>query len=421
MKIDQALQQVFLSYSSSNQDFVERLALRLRNEAYLSFWFGPWHSIPGVSKQEQIEEALLNSTSCAIFIGPDRLNDWQNEQMRTAIQRRVEDNNDFRVIPIFLPNSTIQKQDIAPFLRRYECIKFKSIKDEGAFQRLLSGILGIPPFEIDDYIQKRKEQLKLRQPPPSNFQNGHVLIIGISNYPHPEVNLLPETVLNDANNLNDILINKESCGYPDCQVDTLIDSEATGEAIRTKLNELIKRTSVDDTVIIFFSGHGFCSNGNEIQHYLAPYDINPADLLRTAISGDEMTLFFKRIKAGRILVILDCCHSAGIGDPKRLSSQTNYGLSEDYYQLLAQGKGRVVIASSRSDEVSWILPGMNNSLFTHYLIEALSGKAKTLGDGYIRVFDIFRHIAEFVPMKANQHPIFKAADLDTDFAIALVQ
>jgi uncharacterized caspase-like protein len=125
-------------------------------------------------------------------------------------------------------------------------------------------------------------------------------------------------------------------------------------------------------------------------------------------------------KAGRLLVLFDSCHSGGAGDPKGALSQSKRGLSENYYEALAQGKGRVVIASSRPDELSWVLRGYNNSLFTHYLLEALRGKAKTLGDGYVRVFDIFRHVADHVPNKAMQHPIFKAAAMEEDFPIALV-
>ncbi len=83
------------------------------------------------------------------------------------------------------------------------------------------------------------------------------------------------------------------------------------------------------------------------------------------------------------------------------------------------GMGQVVIASSRPDEVSWVSPGMNNGLFTHYLLEALRGGARMLGDGYVRVFDVFRHLADHVPTRASQHPIFKAAAMEEDFPIAI--
>jgi len=60
------LYDVFLSYGSDNIDFVQDLALRLQGDARLSFWFEPWHSVPGLPLQEQMEEALQQAASCAV-------------------------------------------------------------------------------------------------------------------------------------------------------------------------------------------------------------------------------------------------------------------------------------------------------------------------------------------------------------------
>jgi len=79
----------------------------------------------------------------------------------------------------------------------------------------------------------------------------------------------------------------------------------------------------------------------------------------------------------------------------------------------------VIMSSSRTDEVSLVLPEMENSLFTHYMLEALRGNAKTKGDGLIRVFNIFEYVSEKVPTCGSQHPIFKASDLENNFPVAL--
>ena len=102
-----ATQQVFLSYAEHNRESVETLAARLRGDARLSFWFQPWNSVPGRPVQEQMEDALLAAQACAIFIGGDApaLSSWQNEQMRAAIQNRVEDDGSYRVIPLLLPGA----------------------------------------------------------------------------------------------------------------------------------------------------------------------------------------------------------------------------------------------------------------------------------------------------------------------------
>ena len=411
---------VFLSYSRENQDFVESLARRLQGDARLSFWFAPWHSIPGETVQEQMEKALWEAQACAVFIS-DQIKGWQNEHVRTAIQTRVEDETSYRVIPILIPGAARPKRrDLPRFLRRYETVEFQGPDDERAFKRLLAGILGMPPIQIEGYLQTERVKEHLPPRPSGDFARGHALIIGVANY--PRVNPLPETILNDARDLRALLTDPSACGYPPDQVTPLLDEQATADNIRVALADLAARTGPTDTAVVYFSGHGaHDSAGPDTRQYILPHDSDLVDLPNTAIAGDEMTALLREIRAGRLLVLFDSCHSGGAGDPKGLLPQLKTGLSENYYQALARGKGRVVIASSRPDEVSWALEGMSNSLFTHYLLQALRGQARTLGDGYVRVFDLFRHVAEHVPTRARQHPIFKAAAMEQDFPVALVK
>jgi metacaspase-1 len=412
---------VFLSYNDANHDVIEALARRLQGDARLSFWFAPWHSVPGVPLQEQMEQALRQAQACAVFIdSASQIVGWQNEQMRTAIQTRVEDESNYRIIPVLLPGATRpSRRDLPAFLRRYELVEFHSPDDTFAFKRLLGGILGIPPIQVDGYIEVQANDTQL-VPPSATFTQGHAVVVGIANYAH--VSALPEVVLKDARDLAALLVDTASCGYPAANVVQLLDHAATGAGIHTALDDLATRTGPDDTAIVFFSGHGAhaATNGFE-QQYLLPYDCQLTDLPGTALNGTEITGRLCAITAGRLLVFFDCCHSGGIGNPKGALSSLRLGLSQDYYAALAQGTGRVVIASSRPDELSWMLPGMDNSLFTHYILEALRGQAKTLGDGYVRVFDLFRHVADAVPAKANQHPVFKATAMETDFPVALTR
>lgn len=254
------------------------------------------------------------------------------------------------------------------------------------------------------------------------FKDGYALIIGIANY--PKVRKLPEAVLKDARDVCNLLRSPNHCGYLDSNTHLLLDSQATTDGIRAEMSWLAESATPESTALVFFSGHGCrIEHGSKSDNYLVPYNCDLADLNGTAISGGELTELLHSIQAQRLLVFFDSCHSGGTGEAKELGlEQEGYfksGLGEDYYKQLAQGKGRVIMASSRTDEVSWILPGMNNSLFTHYLLEGLQGNARTRGDGLIRVFDVFDYISEEVPIRRSQHPIFKAADLENNFPIAL--
>lgn len=304
-----------------------------------------------------------------------------------------------------------------PFLRRYQPVEFSSPQDEIAFKRLTAGILGIAPIQVEDYIQSQHERSHLPLPPGGGFSQGHALVIGVAHY--ARVNNLPEAIQHDASDLKDVLTDAAICGYRPENVSLLLDDHATRQRITAALAALARQTEPDSTAVVYFSGHGYYQPGSAGQSCLLCHDSDPRDPT-TVIQGEEMTAWLQAIQAGRLLVILDSCHSEGAGDPKGQELGTwKTGLPDRYYQQLAVGRGRVVLAACRQDEASWALKGMRNSLFTHYLLEALHGSARTLGDGYIRIFDIFRHVADLVPTRADQHPVFKASALQDDFPVAL--
>lgn len=249
------------------------------------------------------------------------------------------------------------------------------------------------------------------------FENGYALTIGIANYPH--VNKLPDTVLKDARDVHAVL-KSESCGYPESHLKLLLDQDATAAKIRQEMGWLCGAASTKDTVIVYISSHGGrLGEGPETKNFLVPYDAVLGKLMETAIPAEEMTAMLRQIPARRVLVLFDFCFSGGAGEPKALGGGLKSGYSEPVFDMLAEGRGRVVVASSRADEVSRVMPGMDNSLFTHYLLKALQGDAFSRGDGLIRVFDIFHYVADQVKTNAGQHPVFKAADLEDNFPVAL--
>ncbi|MFG3307900.1 caspase family protein [Streptomyces wuyuanensis] len=248
------------------------------------------------------------------------------------------------------------------------------------------------------------------------------LVIGIANYEN--ISSLPEAVLNDARDTASVLRAAEYCGFPPDQVQVLLDDQATLHGIRSGLADLASTSTAEDTVVIFFSGHGGrFPTGVGDTSALLPVDFQTNNLPGTALPEVELTAALAAIKAQRLLVLIDACHAGGVAALKTHTEEDSIhaGFSEKSLQQLAQGTGRVVIASSRAQEYSLVLNGARNSVFTQYLLEALEGKARTTGDGLIRVFDVFNHVAENVrtAFPERQHPIFKASDLEDNFPIAL--
>src|SRR6516165_219371 len=75
---------VFLSHSSADKPAVEEMARRLEREG-IKTWLDKWHLIPGAPWQPAIENALAESETCAVFVGPSGVGPWQNEEMRALI------------------------------------------------------------------------------------------------------------------------------------------------------------------------------------------------------------------------------------------------------------------------------------------------------------------------------------------------
>ncbi|MBI5933480.1 MAG: TIR domain-containing protein [Chloroflexi bacterium] len=136
---------VFLSHNNKDKRAVEYIAQRLKKKGK-KVWLDKWNLVPGNPWQEEIEEALDQCGTFAVFLGASGIGPWENEEMREAIAARVRDKHR-RVIPVLLPGAPDNKNLKLPaFLARLTWVDFRNgLDDENAFHNLISGIQGTPP------------------------------------------------------------------------------------------------------------------------------------------------------------------------------------------------------------------------------------------------------------------------------------
>ena len=253
-----------------------------------------------------------------------------------------------------------------------------------------------------------------------SMDNAHALIVGIANY--GQIPSLPESVLVDAELIRNVLADPALCAYPPANVEMLLDHHANQAGMRAAFQRLIDRTDADSTVFIYFTGHGGqVSDGPQRGEYLLPADVDYSSeerLAATAISGDEFTKVLQSLSARKLLVIFDACHSGGIGHAgANQAVDAKSGLPENYYDKLKSGRGRVILASSRSSEYSFVMPNAENSLFTGHLVAGLKGGAIGVS-GVIRILDLFSYVQpKVVADQPQQHPILKA-EIEENFPVA---
>ncbi|WP_316368099.1 nSTAND1 domain-containing NTPase [Candidatus Thiodiazotropha sp. CDECU1] len=145
--VDINVKQIFLSYSSPDQDQVEQIARRLDREGY-KVWYDNASLVPGESWSDALDKGLRGSSHCLVFVGSDRLNPWQHEEVRTAINRAVRERSEFRLIPVLLPGVKTQpgESELPEGIMNRHWVQFKtSVDEEDAWRRLISGLQGREP------------------------------------------------------------------------------------------------------------------------------------------------------------------------------------------------------------------------------------------------------------------------------------
>lgn len=260
----------------------------------------------------------------------------------------------------------------------------------------------------------------------TSYPRGHALLVGVASY--QKISNLPAAILNDVNDVAATLSSPEYCAYTPANVVTLLEANATRAAVLKGLDELAARAGPDDTACVFFSGHGAIvgNPGNE-DSVLVTVDSDLADIENTSISSNELAAAFAQIKAKRLLVFIDACHAGGAAISKTLTDGKGHefksGYTQSTFAKLAVGSGRALMASCRADELSAVFAGARNSVFTTVLLAGLRGAADKDASGFIKIFDLFNYVSEEVPklIPDNQHPIFKADNLEGNFAVALSQ
>jgi len=209
---------------------------------------------------------------------------------------------------------------------------------------------------------------------------------------------------------------KENIGLSDDQIFVLLDEDATRVNVSSLLGTRLKKLAgYDDTVIIYYAGHGGIEtdpenpDGDGFEKYLLPYDANPEDLYSTGIAMKEVRTIFHRINANRLIFIADTCYSGASGGRTLLAGSTRATLSDKFFERLSRGKGRVILSASAANEISRESDDFKHGVFTHYLLEGLKGKADNDGDGLITIGELFGYVSKEVPNATgqDQHPVKK--------------
>jgi len=237
------------------------------------------------------------------------------------------------------------------------------------------------------------------------------VVVGISRYKAVSPLMFADS---DARAFHDYLLNQ--LGLPKDQITLLTNQDATLFNLRRTLGTDLKRkVGPQDTVIIYFAGHGVpepdstSPDEDGLEKYLVPYDAQPDDLYTTAMPMREIEVIFQRLAAERVIFLADTCFSGAAGGRTFSTGSRRALVSDAFWTRLAKGRGRVILSASRANEVSVENDDLGHGVFTYYVLEGLRGKADFDRDGVITVDELYTYIADKIPAATgqNQHPVKK--------------
>lgn len=216
--------------------------------------------------------------------------------------------------------------------------------------------------------------------------NNYGLIIGNGLYEHLDQLATPAA---DARAVARALADPVIGDYQ-CQVE--INQESL--YLRRVIEDLfVYKAKKDDTVLIYFSGHGLINDSGEL--HLATKDTDQKYLRATSISAEFIRRVMAECLAERKIIILDSCHSGAFsgGIKGELESATRAR-----WQL---GRGVAILTSSRQLQYSFEIAGLEEhridglSVFTHFLIEGLEqGVAARNEHPYVTVNNLYTYVQE---------------------------
>ena len=227
-----------------------------------------------------------------------------------------------------------------------------------------------------------------------------VLAVGVSAYEKASNRKNVAFAATDASKFADAVEKSSGPLYREVKVFRLIDQNATRKNILQTLVELRKQATLQDTVMIFFAGHGERDDQNNF--YFLPVETD--EVVTTALSEGD---FKGRVKAlpGRVILLLDACHSGTlIEGPGRAIG----GLTDKLYREMTSNEhGLVMMCSSMGTEMSLESPEHKSGYFTIAVVEGLEGKARRSNEGVIYLEALEQYIAERVKelSKGEQHPL----------------
>ena len=222
-------------------------------------------------------------------------------------------------------------------------------------------------------------------------ENRYALVIGINDYDDRRIPDLT-TCQSDAKAVYSLLTNPQKGGISSKNAYLLLGKKATTRNIKKYLGKL-RQIPSKSTVFIYFSGHG----AKEAEDaYWVTQDSEIDSLISSGVANSEIERLFSKIPSDRVVVMLDCCYAAATVKGQK-------DARSDFSEVLKKftGKGRAYLMAAGSGQEAIEAEDLKQSVFTHYLVEGMKGKADKDNDGVVVLTELTSYIDSKVADEAR--------------------
>ena len=261
-------------------------------------------------------------------------------------------------------------------------------------------------------------------------RSGYALLVGVSEYADPSIPDL-NFAHRDALAWRDFLVSAQGGAFLPQNVRCLTNESATRNAVISAISGFLNSARPEDLVIVFFAGHGTPEHGKKTIPYLLCHDSRRDEYAATAIEMTELRRKLENyLNSQRVIVIADACHSAGTEGWQQGVREASGDVSYYWKKLASSECGRSTVTASRVGELSredkkW---GGGHGVFSHYMLEALKGRANDdgrtadrSGDGFITLSEALDWTRPLVESETSyaQHP-FGSAYVDDSIPLGVL-
>jgi hypothetical protein len=216
--------------------------------------------------------------------------------------------------------------------------------------------------------------------------NRWAVLVGVNKYKDPYIADL-KVCVDDVTAIHQSL--DSSYQVAKLLTDATIERLPTRANILGELSIISQAAAESDLLLFYFTGHGIAEGG---ESYLLARDTRLSALKHTAVSMQDVRELMSLSPARAKVIILDACHSgASIGKTEPVMTP------EFIRRVFEEAEGIAVLASCKQGQKSWQWPEKRRSVFTYYLLEALSGRADLEGKkGFVTISDASRYVTNGV-------------------------